>query len=429
MKKTLATTLVVTMIVVASPAFAQTKDFNSSKSNTVTSVLAELPKPGMTPASPFYFVERFFESVGTFFTFGNNVKAERYLALSEERLAEALVLAEQGEGILAAAVIPMFQDQSERARVSAKAVELAEGRKGLNAVNVKTARQEGDPIPDIDITTDQPNRNSGQDTDGDGVLDPLARVTDATTKHLTVLDLVLERVPEQAKASIEAAIERSMQGQIDSLREIAQRDPGVAAEVFERAVQARAEGRLKIGDITGEAWMFEEDDEDMEERTGRSKTTEAKVMLGGRLAEEFELYTELGKEISALAEGLQAGETTVEEIVERAISHYRDVLRDVQSKVSPQAQESTQRVLDGSRPNADLQTTPAPQPQRSIPENSIERTDSDNEIEGSEVDSFEVDSFFDIFTEVEVEKDTEAGAGGPPAETPANPDGRSQSQY
>lgn len=31
----------------------------------------------------------------------------------------------------------------------------AEGKKGLNAVNVKVTRQAGDPIPDIDITTDR----------------------------------------------------------------------------------------------------------------------------------------------------------------------------------------------------------------------------------------------------------------------------------
>jgi hypothetical protein len=377
MKKTIITMLAVAIIVSAGPVFAQSND---------------LPEPGILPGSPAYFIKGFFEGVGTFFTFGNSAKAERHLYLAEKRLAEAQVLAERGDE-RAQVAVARYEDQFAKANERAK-------KKGLDAVDVKTARQAGDPIPDIDITIDQPtSRNSGQDTDDNGGLDLLARVTDATTKHLTVLDGVLDKVPEQAKASIEAAKERSMQGQIESLREIAQQDPEVAAGVFERAVQARAGAYIKIGSIEGEA-LFEEDDEDMEEKAERSKTTEAKVIMGRRLAEEFELYTELGKEISALAEGLQAGETTVEEIVERATSHYRDVLRDVQSKVPPQAQESIQRVINGSRPNADLQTAPSSQPQRSIPENSIERNGSDSETE-----------------EAEVERGTEAEAeiGGPPA--------------
>ena len=37
----------------------------------------ELPLPGLTPDSPFYFLERISEGIGTFFTFGDLKKAER----------------------------------------------------------------------------------------------------------------------------------------------------------------------------------------------------------------------------------------------------------------------------------------------------------------------------------------------------------------
>ena len=48
-----------------------------------------LPDPGTLPGSPFYFLDLFGESLGSFFTFGNSNKAARHLALAEERLAES----------------------------------------------------------------------------------------------------------------------------------------------------------------------------------------------------------------------------------------------------------------------------------------------------------------------------------------------------
>jgi len=50
---------------------------------------AELPDPGITPDSPFYFLEIISEGIGTFFTFGDLKKAERYATLAAERVAEA----------------------------------------------------------------------------------------------------------------------------------------------------------------------------------------------------------------------------------------------------------------------------------------------------------------------------------------------------
>ena len=55
-----------------------------------TGILAqetELPDPGLTPDSPFYFLETIAEDIVTFFTFGDLKKAERYAALAAERLS------------------------------------------------------------------------------------------------------------------------------------------------------------------------------------------------------------------------------------------------------------------------------------------------------------------------------------------------------
>ena len=57
----------------------------------------ELPDAGLTPDSPFYFLERISEGIGTFFTFGSLKKAERYAKLATERIAEVQAVIEKGK--------------------------------------------------------------------------------------------------------------------------------------------------------------------------------------------------------------------------------------------------------------------------------------------------------------------------------------------
>ena len=56
---------------------------------------SDLPKPGLTPDSMFYFLDRIGEAIGTFFTFGDIKKAERHTALAAERLAEDQAIVEK----------------------------------------------------------------------------------------------------------------------------------------------------------------------------------------------------------------------------------------------------------------------------------------------------------------------------------------------
>ncbi len=286
MGKILITTLAVTMIVIAGSAFAQERD---------------LPSAGLTPASPFYFVERFFEEIGTFFTFGNSAKAERYLHLSEKRLAEAKVLAEQGD---------------ERAQT---AVDLYERQ-------YQSARERASRTDDFDLE---------------------AKVADATTTHLSVLDEVYEKVPEQTKEAIQLTKERSITGQIESFRGLVRRNPETTIDIFARA----AESRLMAAQVR--AGRGDEESEELEEALA-----------------EFEKYAEFGSEISSLAEGLQTGETNVEQLVERATSHYRDVLRDVQSNAPERAQQSIERALESADRLEGQRPIIAPPTPRSVtPEN------------------------------------------------------------
>jgi hypothetical protein len=56
-----------------------------------------LPEAGMTPDSPFYFMERWGEQISLAFTFNTEAKVEKALRYAEERLAEAEAVAAQNK--------------------------------------------------------------------------------------------------------------------------------------------------------------------------------------------------------------------------------------------------------------------------------------------------------------------------------------------
>ena len=142
----------------------------------------ELPDPGLTPDSPFYFLERIAEEIGNFFTFGDLKKAERYTTLAAERLAEAKAVAEKGKSELVEKTLERYEMQLQNSIIRAKKAQ----NKGENAEEVMT------------------------------------RVGLATQKHLEVLAEVYEKVPEQAKPAIENAMEVSLKGHekaVETLKE------------------------------------------------------------------------------------------------------------------------------------------------------------------------------------------------------------------
>jgi len=132
----------------------------------------ELPEPGLTPDSPFYFLETIIEEIGTFFTFGDLKKAERYASLAAERLAEVQVLVEKGRPELVEETLARYEMQLQNSIVRAEKAQS----KGQNAEKVMT------------------------------------RVGKATSKHLEVLAEVGEKVPENARLAIENAMKVSLKG-------------------------------------------------------------------------------------------------------------------------------------------------------------------------------------------------------------------------
>ncbi len=127
---------------------------------------SELPKAGLTPDSPFYFLETITEAFGTFFTFGDIKKAERHTALAAERLAEAKVMAEK-----------------EKPKLLEKTLERYENQLVKALLRTKKAETKGKNIEEVTKT-----------------------ITEATQKHLIVLEEILEKVPEEAKPAIRHAM-------------------------------------------------------------------------------------------------------------------------------------------------------------------------------------------------------------------------------
>lgn len=366
----------------------------------------DLPSPGIASGSPFFFIERLFENIGTFFTFGDANKARRLIALAEERLAEAKALTERGDSDNAERSSELYEEQFSEAQERAER-----------------------------------SRNA----------DALATVTEATSKHFAVLEEVIERVPEQAKDSVRRALENSRQGQVAALQALSGVNPDRAVEAGasaakELASQARAhaearraealeqklqhfegvlssfanapQGRIDVAIKFSERMteIVNELDEAKKEadeagigkgEAERLQSVKGKVInrqltslqevarnnpakaieIYGQAAKDrltaakqnaekrnetateenlkdYNKYTEFGQQISTMAEEIRTGETIIEDLVKKATSQHLQVLEEVRQKLPPRAQQEFQRALDNSRRVQEQRPAIPVQPQR-----------------------------------------------------------------
>lgn len=142
-----------------------------------------LPNPGITPDSPFYFLDKWGESFGRLFAFGNKANAAKQSKYAEERLAEAKQMAEEGKQKEVQEAINGYGNL-----ISDAAAELSEAAK-----------------------------------DGKNIEDELTNlVTKATLTHQTVLAEVYQKVPEQAQPGIQQAMTKSLKGQNAALNSLSE---------------------------------------------------------------------------------------------------------------------------------------------------------------------------------------------------------------
>ena len=240
----------------------------------------ELPNPGITPDSSFYFLDIWGKKIGLFFTFGAEAKATKALQYAEERLAEAQVMADRNKPQAVTVATDGYDEYMTMA--VEKMGEASEGGVDISEVSEIVAL--------------------------------------ATSKHLFVLDGVMDIVPEEAKEAIAQVRGVSINGQGDALRALAGVNPERAIEIN----LAASEGRLNRARAQAEEDEFEE----------------AEDAVG-----EFEELYKFGEEISAIAQGLGEGTTTVDELVARATSIHLEVLAEVYEKVPEQAKPAIERAM------------------------------------------------------------------------------------
>jgi hypothetical protein len=175
----------------------------------------ELPDPGITPDSPFYFFDNWGKSFRLFFTTDSEAKAELALEYAGERLAEAQAMAERNN----------VRDL-ERA--------TQEYNKFLHMVN---QRLEDPNNPDIS------DNLSG-------------RIALATNTYLGILEQLQNQVSDNTSGTvISDAMNASVEGQVNALRAIAKNKPEQALDIvlanMERKLE-RVENRVQTANVTDE---------------------------------------------------------------------------------------------------------------------------------------------------------------------------------
>ncbi len=202
--------------------------------------------PGIKPGSIFYGLDKLFERINLALTFDHLEKAKLHVEYSEERLGEAQYLIEKGDIESAQTSI---EDYGESLNNSMRISKMAKGL-GENTTSVD------------------------------------ALVAEATSIHLKVLGEIYNKVPEQARSSIEKSIENSARGR-------------------ENAVNA-----LRETDKSKESIQEEIEEEGRESNMGENKTKESGE------GEESER-----DEIDKSLEGLEdPAKTKIKEIQEKVIS-------------------------------------------------------------------------------------------------------------
>jgi len=296
---------------------------------------AELPVPGLTPDSPFYFLEIISEGIGDFFTFGDLKKAERYAKLATERVAEAQAVVEKGKPEAAEKALKRYEDQLTRSLVRAE-----------------KARAKGIKIEEI--------------TD---------KVAEATGKHLLVLEEVLEKVPERAKGAITKAKEVSIAGQMTALMYLARENPERATEINLKA----AEARLNRAKAKAEEGEIEETEEAIEEFESQYKFGEEISEIAKGLGKDTTTVEQLvGKATSIHLEILADVYEKVPEQAKPAIERAMEV--------SVKGHERAVQVLEEKGVLDEIPEEP-PLPEK-IPEEIQERVQEKvkKELEGEEIE-------------------------------------------
>jgi len=283
----------------------------------IEEVDTDLPPAGLTPDSPFYFLDRFFEGIGTLFTFANSARARRYLALAEERLAEVKVLAE------------------------------------ANSENTETA------VALYEEQLDQANTNADESEEEDAA----EKVAEATGKHTLVLDRILEKVPEKAKLAIKRAKDKSIKGQLQALRRLTRQNPGKAIGIFRKAAGRRL-NKLEKATKENDDEATEESLKEYEEyaKFGQEISELAKGIRTGEVTVEELVEKATSRHIDVLRRVRQKASVRAQQRIQRTLEKEEQALQRIEIKVQQalergegarqRIEEKTQKAIEKGKEGA-----------------------------------------------------------------------------
>jgi len=240
-----------------------------------------LPAAGITPDSWTYGFKRFFEDIDLFFTFDDVVKAEKHGKYAELRLAEAKEMIEKGKPEFVDDLIEEYEDNLEKANEISKIAQ----RVGKNVTKVTEV------------------------------------VAVATSIHMDVLENVLEKVPEQAKPSIQRAITSSKRGNEEALKVLEKAQPEKAAEVqfkIAEKILAKAQEKADNGEVEDVKDLIEE--------------------YGERINKSYKIVEN--------AKGLGNNTTSVEQLIAEATSKHLEILSEIHEKVPEQAKQTIEKAMN-----------------------------------------------------------------------------------
>ncbi len=279
---------------------------------------------GIAPGHPLFGVERFFENIGTMFTFGAERKAQRFLNLASERLEETEALAHRGDekAQRAAELYPRFMQKAK------------------------------------------------QKADTSGSEDVMATVASSTTKHLSVLDRVSDQVPAQAQEAIAKARETSVQGQIESLNALSEQNPGRAAGIFAKAAKARTES-VRDAAEGGNADAAEERAQEFEQYAefGRGLAETAQGIRTGTTTVEQVVGKAASHHMQVLQDVQERVPPQAQEGIQRALQNAQRMQEQLPAPARRQGPpEEGQQQGPSERPGAEKSTTSRPAIPDQVPE-------------------------------------------------------------
>jgi len=269
---TLVTCIVITSLFSGGIAYAQDE---------------ELPTPGITPDSPFYFFDNLGKDIGMFFTFGPEAKARKALQYAEERLSEAQAMAGKN-----------------------RVKEMEKAADGYDKFMAMVTERLGE------IASHETSDNISE------------RVALATAKHLAILDGVKDKVPEKARDAILKARDASINGQVTALQALGINKPERALDISSDTIEKLMErARFRIS----------------ENVTADNVT--------GDVEEELDYADRIEKledELAAIAEEKGIDINAIQQHLAQSTTNRLDVLSGVYEKAPESARPAIENAIENS---------------------------------------------------------------------------------